>query len=433
MSNQYPTAGRVTGSAISLPAGDLPPLPGEPVAYAASEIQYAAGRASDSQSASDHPSVRPQPTPAALAPGAAFQAQLDGMADDVLEKATVDLRRQINAAHAQFTLHVRELERRAVPERVHGLYATGWLKRFCHMSAFEASGTIKTGRAMTHMPTITDGALTGAIPPRSTQLLGQARDRHRSEFIEHEAVFADVAAYLSITDLRTAISHWEQQVNYPKAHDDITQRDRRRSLYLAPMLDGMGDIRGTLTAELFHTVQTAIDATVNPTFLDGRDNRTAPQRRADALGDVCRFYLDHSDTTVTSGGERPHVTVTVDYETLKGQIERLPEMSGMPVTPETVRRITCDASIIPMVLGSESEPLDVGRRTRTIPTAIRRALEHRDGHCTWTGCGVPVTWCDAHHKIHWAEGGRTSLDNLMLLCRKHHTGTHNGETPPPDT
>ena len=136
---------------------------------------------------------------------------------------------------------------------------------------------------------------------------------------------------------------------------------------------------------------------------------------------------------MTSSGERPHVTVTVDYETLKGSVRRLAEIDGKPVTPATIRRITCDAGIIPIVLGSESEPLDIGRKTRTIPTGIRRAIEHRDAGCTWTGCGAPVSWCDAHHLIHWADGGPTSLNNLALLCRKHHTATHNGQSPPPDT
>jgi hypothetical protein len=417
MNNQYPAAGRVTGSATSGSAvGVLPPFSRESVA-----------------AARHRQSVEQIEIGEELSLGDRLQESLDCMTDDVLENEIVLLRRSINADIAKFTVEVRELERRNIPELTHGLRITGWLKRFCQMTGLEASGTLKTARAMVHMPTVTDNALAGEVPARSTQLLGQARDRFPSEFGDHERVFADVASYLSVADLRNAIDHWEQQVNYPKALDEVGRRDRRRSLYLASMLDGMGDIRGTLTPELFQLVDTVIDATVNPTFLDRDDPRTPAQRRADALGDVCRFYLDHNDITVTSGGEKPHVTVTVDYETLKGQAERLPELSGMPVTPETVRRITCDASIVPMVLGSDSEPLDVGRKTRTIPSAIRRALEQRDRGCVWDGCDAPASWCDAHHVIHWADGGDTSLGNLTLVCRKHHTATHNGRTPPPDT
>jgi hypothetical protein len=272
--------------------------------------------------------------------------------------------------------------------------------------------------------------LAGDVPRRSVQLLAHARDRNPDEFVDHEAVFGKAATDLSINGLRHAIEEWEQEVNYPKALDNVEHHEALRSLYLTQMVDGMGDLRGTLPPDLFHVVDTVLRAKVNPTFRDADDQRTPGQRRADALGDICQFYLDHNDDLVTSGGEKPHITVTVDYDTLKGQAERLPNIDGMPVTPETIRRITCDAGIIAMVLGSDSEPLDVGRKTRTIPAAIRRALEKRDGGCAWTGCGAPISWCDAHHIIHWADGGDTSLPNLTLLCRKHHTATHNGRTPP---
>ena len=401
MNNQYPADGRVMVSHDgNAPVVGLPPLPSEPVAC------------------SDRLDT--------------FQERLDAMSDDVLDKATIELRSVINAAHAQFALQVRELERRDIPRLDHGLTMTGWLKRYCQMTATEASGTVKTARAMAHMPTVTHKALSGAVPQRSVQLLGQARDRHPNPFTDHEEVFGDIATYLSVKDLRKAIGHWEQQVAYPIALRDTEHRDKLNSLYLAEMIDGMGDIRGTLTPEIFHTIRTVIDAKVNPTFLNADDRRNPAQRRADALGDICSFYLTHNTDIVTSAGERPHVTVTVDNEVLKGQLERLPEIDGTPVTPHTMRRITCDAGIIPLLLGSQGEVLDVGRKTRTIPAALRRALEQRDGGCTWQGCGAPVSWCDAHHIIHWADGGHTNLDNTQLLCRTHHTTTHKQERSPPE-
>ncbi|MFV2000767.1 MAG: DUF222 domain-containing protein, partial [Acidimicrobiia bacterium] len=158
-----------------------------------------------------------------------------------------------------------------------------------------------------------------------------------------------------------------------------------------------------------------------------------PQRRADAITDICRFWLDHNQTVTTSGGNKPHITVTVDYQTLiKGVSDNglLPELDGTPVDPETIRRLTCDAGIVRIVTDSTGQPLDVGRRVRTAPPALRRALEHRDGGCTWTGCTAPVSWCDAHHIIHWADGGETTLANMALICRRHHTMTHEGKTPP---
>ncbi|HKG49492.1 MAG TPA: DUF222 domain-containing protein, partial [Actinomycetales bacterium] len=100
--------------------------------------------------------------------------------------------------------------------------------------------------------------------------------------------------------------------------------------------------------------------------------------------------------------------------------------TGVPLSAGLARRLACDATLIPMVLGSASEPLDVGRATRLIPPAIRRALIARDRGCAFPGCRRPPRWCDAHHIQHWSEGGPTSLVNLVLLCDFHHDVIHHG-------
>ena len=95
-----------------------------------------------------------------------------------------------------------------------------------------------------------------------------------------------------------------------------------------------------------------------------------------------------------------------------------------PVDPEVARRIACDASIRRIVMAGRSEPLDVGRRTPVVPPGTRRAVIVRDGHCRFPGCDRPHTWCDAHHVAHWANGGPTSVANLLLMCRRHHLMVH---------
>lgn len=99
---------------------------------------------------------------------------------------------------------------------------------------------------------------------------------------------------------------------------------------------------------------------------------------------------------------------------------------GIPIHPTTARRLACDATIIPALLNSSSQPLDIGHATRTIPNPIRHALTLRDGGCRFPGCDRPPAWTDAHHLTHWADGGPTSLTNLLLLCRHHHTTVHEG-------
>jgi 5-methylcytosine-specific restriction protein A len=88
------------------------------------------------------------------------------------------------------------------------------------------------------------------------------------------------------------------------------------------------------------------------------------------------------------------------------------------------RRLSCDASVMRVAMAGKREPLEVGRRTPVVPASIRRAVVVRDRCCRFPGCDRPAPWCDAHHIRHWAEGGETSLGNLVLLCRPHHRMVH---------
>jgi hypothetical protein len=95
-----------------------------------------------------------------------------------------------------------------------------------------------------------------------------------------------------------------------------------------------------------------------------------------------------------------------------------------PVTAATVRKIACDADIIPVLLGSEGRILDIGRTTRIFPPHIRKAITARDQGCAFPACTIPATWCEAHHITYWSHGGPTSTDNGTLLCSHHHHLIH---------
>ncbi|MDN5765440.1 MAG: HNH endonuclease [Humibacillus sp.] len=99
-------------------------------------------------------------------------------------------------------------------------------------------------------------------------------------------------------------------------------------------------------------------------------------------------------------------------------------LSGDVLSAAMVRRLACDAAIIPVILGSDSQPLDVGREERLVTRAMRTALWLRDGGCSFPGCSTPAQWTDAHHVRHWLHGGTTCLGNLALLCRRHHVYVH---------
>jgi Domain of unknown function (DUF222)/HNH endonuclease len=368
-----------------------------------------------------------------FSPVEGLTTDIEHMSHDEVQQVVLVAKKLRDMADMQLLIATSVMHKMDSARVTDGLTTLGWLRRFCRMSASKASNTLKTAKALSHMDTVTKHAVAGEITTDSVRQLAMARDRHPDAFVVHEDVFADIATYLTPAELRRAINHWSQQVDHHNALANTMKRRARRGVYLSHTLEGMWDLKGTLDPETGHVINTAITSITDPTLIDPGDHRSHPQRRADAITDICRFWLDHNQTVTTSGGNRPHITVTVDYQTLiKGVSDNglLPELDGTPVDPETIRRLTCDAGIVRIVADSTGQPLDVGRRVRTAPPALRRALEHRDGGCTWTGCTAPASWCDAHHIIHWADGGETTLANMALVCRKHHTMTHEGKTPP---
>ena len=127
-----------------------------------------------------------------------------------------------------------------------------------------------------------------------------------------------------------------------------------------------------------------------------------------------------------SGGERHQIVIHVDEETLRERTAGRSEFEHGPSMPiETVRRLSCDCSYVKITEDEKGEPLDVGRKTRSIPPALRRALNSRDKGCVFPGC-THKRYVDGHHVHHWAEGGETKLGNLVSLCRFHHRQVHEG-------
>ena len=204
------------------------------------------------------------------------------------------------------------------------------------------------------------------------------------------------------------------------------ERDRR-GLTITRRNRGGFRLRGELDDELGATLLTALDplAAPRPSDAAGRDLRTVEHRYADALADLLQIALT-AGKLPTSGGARPTLVITAPLAALQGQLASAGgdlRWAG-PVSGETVRRLACDAGIIPVVLGAAGEPLDVGRLSYPVTMAIRRALEARDQGCAFPGCERPPTWCAAHHIWHWEDGGPTSVDNTVLLCERHHIVVH---------
>jgi hypothetical protein len=148
----------------------------------------------------------------------------------------------------------------------------------------------------------------------------------------------------------------------------------------------------------------------------------------DALVQLAQHALD-TDRVPASHGARPRVTVTLDHQLLVTGPAKDPRAEaltddGLRLSVAALRRLACDADLIAVCLGTDGEVLDVGRTARLITPALWRALVARDRHCAFPGCTRPPVMGHAHHIIHWADGGTTSLDNLVLLCGEHHRVIH---------
>lgn len=162
------------------------------------------------------------------------------------------------------------------------------------------------------------------------------------------------------------------------------------------------------------------------------DKPSLTARRADALGVLAERFLavaPEGDGSLQTA-DRFLLTVHASAQSLpsRAQVDPSdpPSLEHGPVlATETVRRIGCDAALVRILESGDGEPLDVGRKTRVIPPALRRALKRRDGGCRFPGC-THTKFVDGHHIVHWADGGATSLENLVTVCRHHHRLLHEG-------
>lgn len=226
----------------------------------------------------------------------------------------------------------------------------------------------------------------------------------------------------SPAETKKILDYWSETVDHRGVILEMEVQQARRGLDYTRKANGMIEGNFRLTTLAGEAFLTGLDSAMPAP--DSDDERTPSQRRHDALEDLARHYLESADTPRV-GGEKPNVMVHVDLEALQGEPGGLHETTdGRVLDVEIIRQLACDASVTRIVFESRSEILDVGRKTRVISPALRRAVVARDRHCVYPGCGRDATWCDVHHIVHWADGGETVLANLCLLCRYHHTLVH---------
>jgi hypothetical protein len=329
-----------------------------------------------------------------------------------------------------------------------------WLGWRCSISPVTAREHVRVARRLSELPVISAAFRRGELSYSKVRALARFECINDEEEILEMARVASASQLERIARATRRVTRAEAAAAVDARHLDITFDD-----------DGTAVIHGRVPAEdgaLLLRALAHADAHLNgaPPPTDARDTADSaesgqeeraggsrftpppsPARRADALGWLADQALTRGPAAERSAGERTEVLVHVDSRLLTASddaSETAARHSAGPLTgpspcgldegvalaAETARRLCCDAGIVPVVREGD-RTLAVGRRTRAIPSAIRRALRLRYPTCGFPGCDR-TRWLDAHHVRHWAHGGRTDLDNLIHLCRHHHRLVHEG-------
>ncbi|MEX0865701.1 MAG: DUF222 domain-containing protein [Acidimicrobiia bacterium] len=346
------------------------------------------------------------------------EAHVDQLAEDLVE-----LESAASAIEVERARRLTRYAERAGPA-THGYPSlTAFLIDRCRTAGGRARRLVALAHTVSRCPRVREAWVDQRISIDQAHRLLEASDSAPGPFAGVEGKLVEIVEPLTAGDTRHVLQYWRQSVVGPMENPD--EQENLRGLDLSQTIGGMGRIDGWLTPSAFQAMRATIGALLPPPAPN--DHRTARQRRHDALEDLARDFLDHADTP-TVGGEKPHLNLVCDLDALKGIAGGHHEFQGGEVISiATLRRMSCDSSVCRIVFGPSSEVIDVGRRTRTIPTGLRRAVIARDRHCTYRGCDRPARWCDVHHRTHWADGGTTQLDNCVLLCRFHHTLVHRKE------
>lgn len=307
--------------------------------------------------------------------------------------------------------------------------AIHWLRHECNLSTQAAVNAVDVGQQAPVLPASAGAMREGRIGYGHLALLASTAAAVRgftgsSEFDE-TALLAQATQH-SVSRFRFDCAHARHQAD-PRAylHEQI-ELVALRSLDLLPRRDGAVILKGFLDAEGGATLRTALEPLARRLGAD--DERLRERRLADALLELAAHRLD-GGALPRRGGRRPHLQVTASLATLQG-VDGAPagdlEFAAAPLATATVQRLACDAGVTRVLLGPDSVVVDVGRARRLPSGATRRALAARDRGCVWPGCERAASWTSAHHLEHWAQGGRTDLANLALVCYRHHWLVHEG-------
>lgn len=343
-----------------------------------------------------------------------------------LEAQITELAGHLNAANYRWLVLIAEFDRRRGWAGAQIASCAHWLNFKCGLNLGAAREKVRVAHALEGLPKIAASMARGELSYSKVRAL----TRVASEATED--AFLMMALHGTAYHVESLVRGYRRAQEAQELSREASQH-AHRSVHYWTAEDGSLVIKARLPAVAGEMLIQALEAAqerlpeteIEANIVEERA-MSYENRRADALTALAESYLAGAEAS-SSSADRFQVVVHVDAETLRERTPGRCEIEHGPSLPaETARRLSCDASLLRVLENEDGEPLDVGRKTRSIPPAIRRALNTRDAGCRFPGC-THRRYLDAHHIEHWADGGETKLSNLVTLCRWHHRLVHEGQ------
>lgn len=297
--------------------------------------------------------------------------------------------------------------------------ATAFLKHRAAMSAGRAMGLVIRANALVNMPHAAAAFGRGELSVEQVDILCGAHNFNQEHFAVDEAMLVDLATQLPFVDeVYRLVAYWKQRIDPVATELDQDMLNSLRGIRIRRD-NGVGRAYVCLNEEEFDVWINSLD----PGPPAPEDRRTLAQRRADRLVEQAATTMDRPQLIVHVGLNNL-TGIDADHNSAISPTPLAESEYGSVLTPGAIDRLACDATVCRVVFGPDSQILDVGRRHRLFTAPMRLAIGARDRHCRFPGCDRPPQWCDVHHIKHWARGGKTCVDNGILLCRFHHTLVH---------
>lgn len=348
---------------------------------------------------------------------------------EALERELTDLAGHLNAGNYRFLMLLAEFDRRGGHVGIGIASCAHWLSWRCGIGLIAAREKVRVARSLASLPKIADAMRRGILS------YCKVRAMTRVATPENEQVL------LSVAEAGT-VHHVEKLVRIYRRLDRADERNAENERYAKRYLQSFVDDDGTVVirarlapeqGQQFLSALRAACTVLQDAERDSRESFPVPDapldrvgaRNADAMALMAETFMASDKQAAAASGDRALINIHVDEPVLVDETSdgRCDIDGQTSIAPVAVRRIACDASLVRLAEDANGTPMDVGRKTRAVPTALRRALEARDQQCRYPGC-TNARFVDAHHIVHWVDGGPTSLDNLVLLCRRHHRFVH---------